>query len=178
MPYTTITERLGFRPILQSDAAATAALMTAGLSRWLATWPSQVSNQEVSQRIADLHDRTAEGTCFARAIEGLDDGTLMGWVSARKETKDSRLGVIGFWIGEPFHGRGYMTEAVRAFVPLVWDNLGVDVIEAGALPENAASISILKRIGMHYIGDRLELAPARNRIERCVWYALERVQRV
>jgi RimJ/RimL family protein N-acetyltransferase len=174
MPYEPTTARLRLRPISQSDAGPTAALMTLGVSRWTATWPTQVSAQDVLQRITDLHVRTARGIYFARAIERLSDGVLMGWTSARKQSPDARVGAIGYWIGEAFHGQGYMTEAVRAFVPLVWENLSVDVIEAGTLPENTASISILKRLGMRYVGDREELAPVRNRIERCVWYALDR----
>ena len=177
MPHETTPARLRLRPILLSDASATSALMTPGISRWTATWPSQVSNEEALQRIADVHDRTAQGICFAQAIERLSDGVLMGWINARKESPDARTGVIGYWMGEPFHGRGYMTEVVRAFVPLVWDNLRVDVIEAGALPDNTASIAILKRLGMRYVGDREELAPVRNRIERCVWCALDRPDR-
>ncbi len=148
--------------------------MTPGVSRWTATWPSQVSNEQALRRIADVHDRTARGICFAQAIERLSDGVLMGWINARKPSPDARVGAIGYWMGEAFHGRGYMTEAVRAFLPLVWDKLSVDMIEAGALPNNTASIAILKRLGMRYVGDREELSPVRNRIERCVWYALDR----
>lgn len=167
--------RLRLRPISQSDAGPTAALVTFGVSRWTATWPIQVSDEEVLRRIANLDERTTQGVCFARAIERRSDRTLMGWISAGKQSPDARVGTISYWIGEAFHGQGYMTEAVRVFVPLVWAALDIDVIEAGAQPENKASISILKRVGMRYLGDREEFAPVRNRVERCAWYALDRL---
>jgi RimJ/RimL family protein N-acetyltransferase len=169
-----MTLRLRLRPISNEDAGPTAALITYGVSRWTATWPTQVSTQEVLQRIADVHDGEVRGTTFARAIERLSDGALMGWINARKQSAEGRVATVGYWIGEQFHGQGYMTEAATAFVPLAWSALDVDVIEAGAQPENAASISILKRLGMHHVGDREELAPVRNRVERCAWYALDR----
>lgn len=167
--------RIRLRPLSAADAAPTAPLITPGVSRWTATWPPQVSPPEVADRIARTRQNEAKGLCVARVIERAADGSLMGWITAIKPTPEGRVGTLGYWIGEIFHGQGYMTEACRAFVALAWDGLGIDVLEAGAQPANTASIAILKRLGMRYIGDRDDLASVRGRVERCAWYALARV---
>jgi RimJ/RimL family protein N-acetyltransferase len=48
------------------------------------------------------------------------------------------------------------------------------VIEAGAQPENAASIAILRKLGMQCTGMRRDYAPVRNRDETCVYFELSR----
>ena len=44
-------------------------------------------------------------------------------------------------------GRGYMTAAVRAVIPFVFDSLELHRLEAACLPANAASIKLLERTG-------------------------------
>lgn len=173
-----LTPRLQLRPLASSDAAATSALITPDVSRWTASWPAEISVEEAQIRIAEGQARAAEGLLFARAIVRISDGALMGWISVGKPTVAARLGTMGYWIGEAYQARGYMTEAVRAFMPRVWTALDVDVIEAGAQPGNAASLSILQGLGMRRLGDREDLAPVRNRMEICAWYALDRPKAV
>lgn len=172
MDDTTITSRLRLRPLAITDAEQTAALITPDVSQWTATWGATVSIAEVSERIAQIQSDTQHGVCFARAIERSNDGSLIGWINARKDAPEKRLGTFGYWIGEKFHGLGYMTEVCRAFIPIVWAGLGINVLEAGAQPNNTASIAILRRLGMQYVGERDELAPSRGRIERCSWFSL------
>jgi [ribosomal protein S5]-alanine N-acetyltransferase len=166
--------RIRLRPLEPADAAATAVLITPGVSRWTGSWPESVTAAEVLERIRLTAAAALKGLAFTRVIERANDGALMGWISAKKATAEETVGTLGYWIGECFHGQGYMTEAVRTFLPLAWDALALKVIEAGAQPDNAASIAILKRLGMRPIGERTELAPARGRFEKCVWFALLR----
>ena len=50
----------------------------------------------------------------------------------------------------------------------------VDTIEAGCLPDNAASLAVLRSLGMVQTGERVVFAPARQRDERVLYFAVRR----
>merc|ERR1711964_838776 len=54
---------------------------------------------------------------------------------------------IGYWLGEPFWGRGYATEAVRAVTDYAFRELGVSRIEATAYSTNIGSCKVLEKAG-------------------------------
>ena len=54
---------------------------------------------------------------------------------------------LGYWVGEIYSGKGYMTEAARAILPFVFDRAGLHRIEAACLQTNEPSRRLLKRVG-------------------------------
>lgn len=59
---------------------------------------------------------------------------------------------LGYWLGEPFWGRGIMTEAVRHFTAWAFENFAVYRIYATAFDGNAASIRVLEKAGFQQEG--------------------------
>ena len=54
---------------------------------------------------------------------------------------------LGYWVGEEYAGMGFMTKAVQAIIPYVFDRLGMHRIEAACLPSNERSQRLLRRVG-------------------------------
>jgi len=54
---------------------------------------------------------------------------------------------LGYWIGAHYAHQGYMTAAVRAVIPFVFDSLELHRLEAACLPTNTASIKLLEKTG-------------------------------
>ena len=54
---------------------------------------------------------------------------------------------IGYHIAKPFTGRGYATEAVRAFLPVMTEQLGISEVYGVCLKENTASVRVLAKCG-------------------------------
>lgn len=54
---------------------------------------------------------------------------------------------IGYWLAEPFWGRGITTAAVRALVPLAFDRYDLTRIQAGIFSNNPASMRVLEKCG-------------------------------
>jgi len=64
----------------------------------------------------------------------------------------TQAAVFGYWIGKPFTGQGFMTEAVRAAVGYGFETLHLHRLEAATMPNNVASIRVLERNGFRREG--------------------------
>ena len=68
------------------------------------------------------------GTACKQAVAHID-GMLIGCVSLRIKREDQRA-ELGYWIGRPYWGQGYCTEAVRAVLKFGFQQLGLNRIYA------------------------------------------------
>jgi len=59
---------------------------------------------------------------------------------------------LGYWIGVPYWGRGYATEAASAAVAFGFETLHLNRIYAHHFAENTASGRVLEKIGMRHEG--------------------------
>jgi len=55
---------------------------------------------------------------------------------------------LGYFLGEQFTGKGYMTEAVEIILNYAFKDLKLHRLEANVQPNNTPSINILKRAGL------------------------------
>jgi ribosomal-protein-alanine N-acetyltransferase len=82
------------------------------------------------------------------------DGALVGGLTLGQVRRGvSQTAALGYWMGQPYAGQGLMTEAVRTVAPLAFGTLGLHRIEAACLPENAASIRLLEKVGFRREGE-------------------------
>jgi RimJ/RimL family protein N-acetyltransferase len=75
----------------------------------------------------------------------LKDETCIGYVQA--VPFDDGTWEIGYHIGGNFTKRGYATEAVKAFLPVIMSKLGISRISGICLAENKASVKVMERCG-------------------------------
>ena len=54
---------------------------------------------------------------------------------------------IGYWLAEPFWGRGIMTAAVQALLPVAFGRYDIHRIQAGIFASNPASMRVLEKCG-------------------------------
>jgi len=59
---------------------------------------------------------------------------------------------VGYWLGEPFWGRGIMTRAVRQLTAWAFDNLDLHRIYTTVFSGNVASARVLEKAGYEYEG--------------------------
>lgn len=59
---------------------------------------------------------------------------------------------LGYWLAEPFWGRGIMTEAVHVFTAWAFENFEVHRIHARPFVTNAASARVLEKAGFQREG--------------------------
>ena len=75
----------------------------------------------------------------------LRDGTYVGYVQAVPMADGAWE--IGYHITGEYTGRGYATEAVRAFLPVILPQLGLTRMAGICLAENLASVNVMERCG-------------------------------
>ena len=75
----------------------------------------------------------------------LKDNTYVGYVQA--VPLDDGDWEVGYHIGAAHTKRGYATEAVRAFLPVVMKKLNITEIHGICLAENQGSVKVLERVG-------------------------------
>jgi len=77
---------------------------------------------------------------------------------------------IGYHIGKKYTGKGYATEAVRAFLPVVAEMVGVREVYGVCLKENRASIRVLEKCGFKVVFSGVGTYQEEEReIVRSIW---------
>ena len=74
---------------------------------------------------------------------------------------------IGYWLGKPYWGRGYMSEACAAAVGWFFDKHDADALYSAAFEDNPASLRIQEKLGFAVTGSAMEecLATGKARLE-------------
>ena len=83
------------------------------------------------------------------AIVKLDTLQLLGTIGFVR-IEDSE-GELGYWIGEPYWGMGYCTEAARELIRFSFQNMELDKIVAEHLTLNTASGKVMQKVGMKHL---------------------------
>ena len=75
----------------------------------------------------------------------LKDGTNIGYVQA--VPFENKTWEIGYHIGADYTKKGYATEAVEAFLPVIMKQLGIKEMTGVCLADNLASAKVMERCG-------------------------------
>jgi RimJ/RimL family protein N-acetyltransferase len=76
------------------------------------------------------------------------DGALAGAIGLiLKDDMNTGTAETGYWLGEPFWGRGIMTAALPAFTAFAFDAFSLRRIYAHVLEWNPASMRVLEKSG-------------------------------
>ena len=87
---------------------------------------------------------------------------------------------LGYWLGVPYWGQGFATEAARAVIDFAFGELGIEAVQAGARVSNPASRRVLEKCGFQWAGVGLYRIRAMNtsapcdrfRLDRALWASL------
>jgi RimJ/RimL family protein N-acetyltransferase len=76
------------------------------------------------------------------------DGEVVGGIGVEPGADVFRRSAeIGYWLGEPFWGRGIATEALRAVTEYAFRTFDICRLEAGVFDWNPASARVLEKAG-------------------------------
>ena len=124
------------------------------LAPWEPVWPvDDLTRQSFRRRMKRYHDDMIADLAYTLFIFEPTTGSLMGGMTLGNVRRGvSQSATLGYWMGQPFAGRGIMTKAVRVMKVFAFEKLGLRRIEAGCIPVNIASIRVLEANGFEREG--------------------------
>lgn len=166
------TTRLVLRPYVLSDAAQLQALAGArAIADTTRDIPHPYPDGAAEAWIASYDERWRAGTFVSFAIcDSVSDAVFGGMGLTIKPEYAS--GELGYWIGVPFWGRGYCTEAAREVLAYGFEGLRLQRIEASHLTRNPASGRVLHKLGMQREGVRRDAIKKWEVFEDVAIYAI------
>jgi ribosomal-protein-alanine N-acetyltransferase len=177
MPQPTLnTSRLILRPFTLADGpdvqrlagdrqiAATTLLIPHPYEDGLAeTWIATHAEQFEGGKLANF------AICLRKS------GELTGSIGLVLHAADERA-ELGYWVGKPFWGNGYCTEAARAVLEYGFSVRGLNRVEAYHFGNNPASGRVMQKLGMRSEGCQRQYHRKWGRFEDRVCYALLRAE--
>ena len=150
MDYTIETERLVLAPFIDADNDRRVELANdIDVARMVTSMPHPYTRKDAVDWVTKHDAGRAAGTDFPFAINLKGDG-LIGSVGLHK--KGNALFDLGYWIGKPYWGHGYASEAAKAALAWARDNLGVTQMTACYFEDNPASGRVLEKVGFVHTG--------------------------
>ena len=171
-----ITPRLVLRPFTPDDAPAMFVNWASDpeVTKFL-TWPTHKS-VEVSQWVCnDWDGHYAEPDYYQWAI--VYEGHPIGSMAAVNH--EDRVGKveIGYCIGQNWWHMGIASEALKAVMDFLFDEVGYERIEARHDPRNPRSGNVMRKCGMKYEGTLRQSDWNNQGVCDACWYALLKSER-
>ena len=151
------SERVMLRTPQMSDYPAWAELRASSrefLVPWEPRWAmDELTRASFRRRVRHYQRDLREDIGYALFIYSVATGGLVGGVTLCNVRRGvTQSCTLGYWIGAQYAQQGYMTAAVRAVVPYVFDSLDLHQLEAACLPPNTASMRLLEKTGFRREG--------------------------
>ena len=147
------TERLILRRFVMDDASAMFKNWASDseVTKYL-TWPTHKS-VEGSKWITDLWIKDYEKPDYYQwAIELKELGEVIGSISIVHTDENVNAVEVGYCIGRNWWHKGITSEAFKAVIKFMFDEVGADRVSARHDPNNPNSGRVMKKCGLTYEG--------------------------
>ena len=159
------TKRLLLRPPAARDGATiTVFLADYDIAKNTARVPYPYRRVDADAFIADCAKKRKEKSGYGFVIARKPDLHCLGIIEIHLEDGVFEL---GYWLGKPYWGAGYATEASIAVLRFAFGELCVEKIAAGHMVDNPASGRVLAKLGFVQTGTEERHSNARGRTTLC-----------
>jgi ribosomal-protein-alanine N-acetyltransferase len=150
-------QRVWLRPLQMSDYGPWAELRAMSrihLEQWEPAWPrDDLSKSAFRRRLRHYQREAREDLGYAFLIFGAESNELLGGLTLSNVRRGvTQAATLGYWLGVPYVGRGFMTDAVRTILSHAFETLRLHRVEAAVQPHNRLSIQVLERAGFQREG--------------------------
>jgi ribosomal-protein-alanine N-acetyltransferase len=170
------TLRLVLRPFTLADGPAVQRLAgDSAIAETTLLVPHPYEDGLAEKWIATHAEQFDSGKLANFAICLRNSGELAGSIGLVLHAADERA-ELGYWVGKPYWGNGYCTEAARAVLEYGFVVRGLNRVEAYHFGNNPASGRVMQKLRMRYEGCQRQYHTKWGRFEDRVSYALLRAE--
>ena len=173
-PITIPTARLVLRFLNKGDLQALFEIFSHPEVMRYWSWPAWTEPSQAEQMLADAQEEYRSGGALTLGIVLRSDQTLIGTCTLFHFNLPSRRAEMGYALGRPYWGSGYMNEALQALVKFSFEALDLNRLEADIDPRNDASAKTLERLGFQKEGFMRERWIVNGEISDTWFYGLLR----
>ncbi|MGQ0563111.1 MAG: GNAT family N-acetyltransferase [Gemmatimonadota bacterium] len=167
------TERLELipatAPLLHAELLGRAAFEAAIGLEVPANWPPELYDEDAIHwilRALAAVPEMADWPMYYSTLRRLDGGVVIGTVGCKGPPDESGTVEVGYGLLEQFRGQGYATEATRALIERAFRDARVTRVVAETYPHLSASIAVMERCGLSFLGEGSEPGVIRYQLVR------------
>jgi len=166
------TKRLVLR-LFQTSDAETVATLCNNYNIYKSTMylPFPYSIDDALSWIEFHYDNLIEDFSYEFAVTDKETGELYGSIGLSNNI-DFNQGEIAYWIGEPYWGKGYATEAAQAILQFAFEEKKLHKVFARYFSSNPASGKVMEKIGMNQEGILKDHVIKDGKYEDIVYYGI------
>jgi [ribosomal protein S5]-alanine N-acetyltransferase len=140
----TAEPQVYLRPVNRRDRAEFLALMQQSRDLHEPWIQPPLSSLSFHNYLARTQREDHEGLLICQR----SDDAIVGVININNIIRGSFLSAsLGYYVGEPFAGRGYMREGLQLVLRYAFRDLGLHRLEANIQPDNGPSIALVKSCG-------------------------------
>ncbi|MBI2288666.1 MAG: GNAT family N-acetyltransferase [Chloroflexi bacterium] len=139
-----VGDKVHLRPTQATDASVAYRLVKNGAVVSNLAWDGPTSKEELLNTYRQWEEETKSGEKYHFAIEHSEQHGLIGCIDIRFPSHPLQAD-IGYWLGEPFWNRGYMTDAVRLVCHFSFKYLDTARVSATVFAGNIGSRRALEK---------------------------------
>lgn len=169
---TLKTERLTLRSFAASDAEQMFNNWASDdeVTRYM-RWETHKAVED-SSFVLDIWLKEYESGEYYNWAMSLENGELIGSIGFVEINKTDSRAEIGYCIGRKYWGNGYATEAAKAVIKFMFEEVGLNRIEAFHSISNPASGKVLNKAGMALEGTAKQKCYSREGFQDCDMYGI------
>lgn len=146
------TQRLLLRPVTLEDSERVEELASDyDVSKTTLNIPYPYPAGGGKEFIKSVLEFEKNGEIAIFAITNKETQTLLGLINLNIAVPHKR-GELGYFVGKPYWGMGYGTEAARSILSYGFNELDLNKIYAAAFKSNPGSWRIMEKIGLKHEG--------------------------
>ncbi|WP_422657562.1 GNAT family N-acetyltransferase [Paenibacillus sp. EC2-1] len=141
------------------------------IGKWLKFPSLTLTSDDSKAFIERIRLRYSEGEGYWLGI--WNENELVGSIGFLYIDQENKKTEIGYWLGQEYEGKGYVTSSVKALIHYGFDKLHLNKIEIGVATENTKSRVIPEKLGFKREGEIRDYEYMNGRFLNRVMYGLK-----
>ncbi|WP_249871778.1 GNAT family N-acetyltransferase [Oceanobacillus saliphilus] len=117
------------------------------LKEWLGWLDNIKTVEDSAKNIKTRLNELVQNGGYPKSFAIIYSGEIAGTIGFNDIDKTNRIGVIGYWLGEKFQGKGIMSKAFKNVIDYGFKELKLNRIEVTVAVENHKSRALPERFG-------------------------------